>query len=64
MIRFTSDDLRRIADAIDNGEKYGNMCGVVYLNIKEYPNGQKFAEFEQPCQYAECNSTFYRIKEV
>lgn len=64
MIRFTSEDLRRLADAIDNREKYDNMCGVVYLSIEEYPNGRRFAEFEQPCAYAECNSYFYRFKEV
>lgn len=64
MIRFTSEDLRRLADRIDNGEKYGSMCGVVYLTVEEHPNGRRFAEFEQPCQYAECNSTFYRFEEV
>jgi len=40
------------------------MCGAVYLSIKEHPNGRKFAEFEQPCAYAECNSNFYRFEEV
>lgn len=25
MVRFTSEDLRRLADAIDNREKYGNF---------------------------------------
>lgn len=64
MIRLTSEDLRRLADAIDNREKYGNMCGVVYLTIKEHPNRRKFAEFEQPCAYAECNSNFYRFEGV
>lgn len=64
MIRFTSEDLHRLADAIDNREKYENMCGVVYLSIKERPNGRRFAEFEQPCAYAECNSNFYRFEEV
>lgn len=64
MVRFTSEDLRRLADAIDNREKYGNMCGVVYLSIKEHSNRRKFAEFEQPCAYAECNSNFYRFEEV
>lgn len=63
-IKFTSKDLRRLADAIDNREKYDNMKGVVYLTIKAYPNGRKFAEFEQPCVYAECSSNFYRFKEV
>lgn len=64
MVRFTSEDLRRLADAIDNREKYGNMCGVVYLRMKKHPNGKEFAEFEQPCAYVECYSNFYRFEEV
>lgn len=63
-IRFTSEDLRRLADSIDNREKFGNMCGVVYLTIEQHPNGRKFAQFEQPCGYAECNSTIYTFEEV
>ena len=55
MVRFTSEDLRRLADAIDNREKYGNMCGVVYLRMKKHPNGKEFAE---------CYSNFYRFEEV
>lgn len=55
MVRFTSGDLRRLADAIDNREKYGNMCGVVYLRMKKHPNGKEFAE---------CYSNFYRFEEV
>lgn len=64
MVRFTSEDLRRLADAIDNREKYGNMCGVVYLRLGRHPSGRGFAGFEQPCAYAECYSNFYRFEEV
>ncbi|SCJ25353.1 Uncharacterised protein [uncultured Ruminococcus sp.] len=64
MVRFTSEDLRRLADAIDNREKYGNMRGVVFLSMKKHPNGRELAEFEQPCSYAERNSNFYRFEEV
>lgn len=34
MIKMTVEDLRRLADMVENREKYGNMCGVVYLTIK------------------------------
>ena len=64
MIKLTSEDLRRLADQIDNREKYGNMCGVVYLSIKEHPNGRRFAEFEQPSSFPECGGTFYRFEEA
>jgi len=62
-IKFTSEDLRRLADIMDNNTKYDNMCGVAYLSIKEYPNGRQYAEFEQPCSYADCNSSYYRFEE-
>lgn len=60
MIRLTADDLRRLADQVENQEKYGNMHGYVTVSIKHHPNGREFVEFEQPCQYAECNSNYYR----
>ena len=63
IITFTSDDLRKLADKMDDREKYDNMCGRVILTVGEYPNGRKYAQFEQPCQYAECFSTFYTFDE-
>lgn len=60
MIRMTAEELRSLADKIENREQYGNMCGVVYVTIKHHPNGREFLEFEQPCSYADCNSNFYR----
>jgi len=59
MIRLTAEDLRSLADKIENREKYGCMCGVVYVSIEHHPNGREFLQFEQPCSYAECNSNFY-----
>lgn len=64
MIRMTADDLRRLADQIENREKYGSMCGVVYASIQHHPNGREYLQFEQPCQYAECNSNFYHFDGV
>jgi len=60
MIRMTAEELRSLADKIENREQYGNMCGVVYVTIKHHPNGREFLEFEQPCSYADCNSNYYR----
>lgn len=39
MIRLTADDLRRLADQIENREKYGSMCGVVYAIFSTTPTG-------------------------
>lgn len=60
MVRMTAEELRSLADKIENREQYGNMCGVVYVTIKHHPNGREFLEFEQPCSYADCNSEYYR----
>lgn len=60
MIRMTAEELRSLADKIENREQYGNMCGVVHVTIKHHPNGREFLEFEQPCSYADCNSNYYR----
>lgn len=60
MIRMTAEELRSLADKIENREQYENMCGVVYVTIKHHPNGREFLEFEQPCSYADCNSNYYR----
>lgn len=59
---MTADDLRSLADKVENREKYDNMCGVLYVSIQRHPNGREFLEFEQPCSYSECNSYFYRYE--
>lgn len=58
MIKLTAKDLRRVADMMDNREKYDSMCGTVRVRIGKHPNGREYLEFEQPCGYAECNSYF------
>ena len=59
MIKLTADQLRELADRIDNESKYHNMCGYVIATIERHPNGREYLQFEQPCGYAECFSTYY-----
>lgn len=61
MIKLTANELRRVADMIENREKYENMCGTVRVKIKKDPNGREYLELEQPCEFAECNSYYYRF---
>ena len=63
MLKFTSEELRKLADIIDNEHKYHNKRGYVILTIKEYPSGKKYAEFEQPSDYAECSSAYHTYNE-
>lgn len=59
MIRMTVEDLRHLADKIENRQKYGNMYGEVYVTMNHHPNGREYLKFEQPCYYADCNSSYY-----
>lgn len=61
MVKITPEYLRWLADTIEQKEKYGCMCGCVYLTMHKYPSGKEYAEFEQPCGYAECTSSYYRL---
>lgn len=63
MIKITAEELRILADMIEQREKYDCMCGTVYLTLETNAAGKKVATFEQPCQYKECNSYFYRFSE-
>ena len=63
MIKLTSNQLRELADKIDEREKFDYMRGVVYVKIEQHLNGKYYLEFEQPCSYAECNSYYYRYDE-
>lgn len=58
MIRMTADDLRRLADQIENREKYGSMCGVVYASIQHHPNGREYLQFEQLASMRNVIATF------
>lgn len=63
MLKFTPEMLRKLADDIERNKKYHNMCGYVQLTVMEKPNGKRTAQFEQPCMYAECFSTYYRYED-
>lgn len=63
MIKFTPEILRILADTIEQRSKYDSMCGAVYLTVETNGTGKEVATFEQPCQYKECNSYFYRFSE-
>jgi len=60
VIRMTAQELRELADKIDNTKKYHCGSGYVIIDVGTHPNGRRFAEFEQPSIYAECNGTYYR----
>jgi hypothetical protein len=61
-VSLTLEQIERLAQEIKNHRDYG--CGEprVLVSIDEHPNGRPFVQFEQPCEYSECNSTYYRYE--
>jgi hypothetical protein len=60
MLMFTPEELRRLADQIENEHKYYNGENYVLLTVEKLLSGADQAEFEQPCIYRECSSRYYR----
>lgn len=58
--RLTLEQLKLLVNRLENRTKHGDMQPVVTVSIGKHPNGSEYLEFEQPCYYAECNSTYYR----
>jgi hypothetical protein len=59
-VKITLEHLERLLKQAKNEAEYSDMRKALYVSIKELPNGDTELQFEQPCQYAECNSTYYR----
>lgn len=62
MIRLTIEQLKKIVEMAENRKDYGNMEGYVNITIGKHPNGKEYIQLEQPCQYRECNSNYYRYE--
>ena len=60
-LQITIDELERMVERLKNKAEYGNMKSYVIVTEEQYPNGSKYLQFEQPCYYAECNSSYERF---
>lgn len=58
-IKLTIEQLEKMLKMAKNQAEYHNMRSVFLVSISELPTGDPELEFEQPCSYAECNSTCY-----
>lgn len=59
-VKMTVEQLESLVSRVKNQVEYGDMNSYVLVSVGEHPNGCKFIEFEQPCVYAECNSSYHR----
>lgn len=60
-IKITIEELERMVERLKNKAAHGNMESYVIVTAEQHPNGIKYIQFEQPCCYAECNSSYERF---
>jgi hypothetical protein len=60
-IKITIEELERMVERLKNKAEHGNMESYVIVTEEQHPNGRKYIQFEQPCYYAECNSSYERF---
>lgn len=59
-VKLTLQQLEKLLEMAKNQAEFHDMRSSLLVAIDEMPNGEQFLEFEQPCQWPECNSTYYR----
>lgn len=63
MIKMSIEQLKELVERLENRRDYGSMTNKVIITINKHPNGREYLEFEQPCTYPDCNSTYHRYEE-
>ena len=61
LAKLTIEQLESLLEQAKNRMEYGNMKGYVLVGIKQLPSGNQEITFEQPCQYSDCSSSYYRF---
>ena len=59
MIKITIDQLEDMVNYLKRNVEYNNMMPYVIVSIDKMSNGKEAIEFEQPCYYAECFSSYW-----
>ena len=62
-IKITLEELERMIERLKKEAEHGDMESYVIVTEEQHPNGRKYIQFEQPCCYAECNSSYERFAE-
>lgn len=60
-VKLTLEQLENLLEAAKNEAEYHDMRDVLFVSINQLPNGKQELEFEQPCQWTECNSSYHRF---
>lgn len=61
-VKITLEELERMVRRLKNEAEYGDMESYVIVTEERHPNGRRYIQFEQPCYYAECNSSYERFE--
>lgn len=59
-VKLSIEQLEQMLEYAKNRVKHGDMKKHFIVSVKEHPSGKAFIEFEQPSQWAECNSIYHR----
>jgi hypothetical protein len=60
-VKITIEQLERMVERLKIKAVYCYMESYVIVTEAQHPNGRKYIQFEQPCCYAECNSSYDRF---
>ena len=60
-VKITIEQLERMVERLKNKVDYSSMKTYVIVTEGQHPNGIKYIQFEQPCCYADCNSSYERF---
>jgi hypothetical protein len=59
-VKMSIEQLEQLVSFLKNRQEHGNMKPFVLVGMSKHPNGSAFVEFEQPCEYHDCNSSYHR----
>jgi hypothetical protein len=60
-VKITIEELEILVKRLRREVEHGSMKPYVMVTAGKHPNGREYIQFEQPCYYAECNSSYKRF---
>ena len=63
-IRMTVEQLEDMLKFMKDEIRYDSMTAEIIITMEHHPNGRAYLQFEQPCAYHECNSSYRWVDET
>lgn len=61
--KFSIGELEQLITTLKTNVNHRSACSAIYISVIELPDGSHEIQFEQPCCYSECTSSYYRYHE-